>query len=119
MKSFIFVCCLILLISCVNSITLYKQHEEPQGVLQERTVHSFLFGFVGIKNTMKVWRHCPDDGWQSITVLRTGMNILQAVLTVGLYTPSTIKFVCYGSLAVPLLMEEDVDLQEDSLRWDF
>ena len=116
MKYFISICCWVLFTSCVNSITLYQKHEEPPGVSQEKTVHSFLFGFIGVKNKMKIGEHCPSDGWQFINVRRTDMDILQSVLTIGLYTPSTIRFACHGSSVAPLLME---DTQEDVLELDF
>lgn len=116
MKYFISICCWILLTSCVNAITLYQRHEEPQGTLQEKTVHSFLFGFINLKNKMKIWEHCPSEGWQFINVRRTDMDILQSVLTVGLYTPSTIRFACHGPSVMPLLMEEDA--KEDVLELD-
>ena len=115
-KYFIFICCWVLCTSCVNAIVLYQKHEEPRGVLQEQTVPSFLFGFISIKDKMKIKEHCSSGEWQFIKVLRTDMDILQAILTIGLYTPSTIRFACRGSSAAPLLMEEDVDSQEELLN---
>lgn len=119
MKYLIFICSWVLCTSCVNSITLYQEHEEPRGVLQEKTVHSFLFGFVGVTNKMKIWEHCSSGGWQFINVRRTDVDVLQSILTIGLYTPSTIRFACHGSSAAPLLMEEDTDSQGDLLKLDF
>ena len=68
---------------------------------------SFLFGLISGDN-IKMWEHCPH-GWQLINVHRTGGDILQSVLTVGLYLPIVIRFVCHNTSSAPprVLMEEN------------
>ncbi len=104
MKYFISICCWILFTSCIHSIKLYQGYTDSQLPVQEKRASSFLFGLISGDN-MKMWEHCPH-GWQLINVHRTGGDILQSVLTVGLYMPIVIRFVCHNTSSAPVLKEE-------------
>ena len=105
MKYFISICCWVLFTSCINSIKLHQNYTEPQLPVQEKRMSSFLFGLISGDN-IKMWEHCPH-GWQLINVHRTGGDILQSVLTVGIYLPIVIRFICHNTSSAPVLIEEN------------
>ena len=89
-------CCL-LLSSCVTPITLHKKSlsdsvSRPAKKV-EKTVSSFLFGFVNSSKKIKAWEKCPQT-WQSIRITRPFLHIFMAGLTLGIYTPFKVIITC-------------------------
>ena len=130
-RYFACICFCVFLVGCINSIQLYEKNIEPQSSVQEKKIHSFLFGWINFNSTVNMWEYCPK-GWQWLQVDRTSADILQSVLTVGLYTPFVVQFVCHQDAGyIPPLesdalddessksVNEQSDIPLDNLELDF
>ena len=98
MKHFLFIACYLFLSSCVTPIKLHKKSSaDPSsgggGRKWEKTISSFLFGFVTSSKNIKAWEKCPGD-WHTIKITKPFAHVTISLLTVGLYTPLKVIIVC-------------------------
>ena len=87
---------LFLFSSCVHPIKMYKEKgSNGASDVTEKTAHSFLWGLVSGPR-IKTLKYCPT-GWKSIEIFRSGGQMILSVLTVGIYTPLKVRFLCRKS----------------------
>jgi hypothetical protein len=86
---------LLLLSGCVSSIvqTDYKLNAKapPQ---YEDYFDGYLFGWVGGKEKVDLVRVCMDQKPYGFQKLHSGEDLFFAVITFGIYTPTTVRVWC-------------------------
>ena len=59
----------------------------------EKTVSSFLFGFVNPTKNIKAWEKCPTD-WHTIKITKSFLHMTLSLLTLGFYIPAKVIITC-------------------------
>ena len=93
-KSFVLV---FLLSACVTPIQLRKGPPLPADGSERtwaQTQHFLLWGLVRASRSIKMQEKCATSSWQSVSVNRSFIHVIASMLTLGLYVPVRVKWVC-------------------------
>jgi hypothetical protein len=93
MKKWLHMLPLILVTACSH---LTVSHQEGTGVSQTRdlTLHSFLFGFISGVGPGTTQDFCPGGKIRTLDLRMSGLDVVMAVGTLGLYVPQRAKVQC-------------------------
>ncbi|MGE0762677.1 MAG: hypothetical protein AB7N80_05315 [Bdellovibrionales bacterium] len=83
---------LLLQTACASTV-LVKDPTAFYSTKVERTHHIALFGFWEVSDPVPLNQLCSSD-WNQVETVFTPVNVILGVVTLGLYTPATVRVSC-------------------------
>lgn len=94
MKAWLAALAVIALPGCMSSRVILDPKWEPgTRAAFEDYFDYYLFGFIG-QNSLDVQKVCMDQKPLAVRRLRSGEDAVIALLTLGIYTPATVRVWC-------------------------
>jgi hypothetical protein len=94
MRKFLLLSILVLVNACSTLNVQRLEGGTPRGPFSEKKLHQFVFGFVPTRRNISESELCNAGKVESMQMEMSGVDVLVAVVTAGIYVPQRLRYNC-------------------------